>query len=437
MTDPIRAFWDHFAATIWGRTPAVLRPPFDAALATGDDVFAAALESARRYANPNLPPRVRAYLGAQEQRDATPLLADAADASLDGYLRRLRKMPSNDGFGVMMMQFQSTHDAIWNRVTRLYAGLTRAVGVPIGGSHLDCFVMNQRRGFIGVHKDSQDVFTTVVTGKKRMLLWPFERLRAAAGQGDQLRYRGWRLRDIDESSLRDEAIVLDAERGDIMYWPADYWHNSEGDGEPVVTVGLGVVRSGDPVRFVQRATSTLTQSQTMPTAQLDGAIEWLDGVVAAAFADARYRERVEHEFLRWLTGCGFDEVPSLAPPSELDEAAWIGGTSTPTFAHRRRGGTLTIWSHGNSIDLPAHPALLRLCEAIARGVPFRLGAFLDEAVAAKTAERRDSMRGKLAVILKHMFRARALALIPVEHAPVHGTFDDRYGVRTNEPPPSP
>lgn len=443
MTDHIHDFWDHFAATVWGKTPAVLRPPFDAALGTPAEVFEAALEAARRYANPNLPPRARAYLGSSEQRDAAPLLPDPADGSLAGYLRRVRHVPSDDGFGVMVNQFQSTDDAIWSRVTRFLGGLQRAVGVAIGGSHLDLFVVNQRRGFIGVHKDSQDVFTTVVSGRKRMLLWPFERLRDRTGQGEALRLRGWKLGQICDDALRAEAIVLDAEPGDIMYWPADYWHNSEADREPVVTLALGVVRTADPVRFAQMATDVLVRQQATPGAAapdlslsgFDGAMSWLDAAVAGAFADPRYRDQLENTFLRWLTGCGFEEVPALAPPRDLGDDTWLRGCGAPRFVHHRRRGALAIWSHGHALDLPGHPALLHLCDEIARRAAFQVGAFLDEAVASEPPDRRDATRSKLAALLKLLVRARALAPtdpapVRVEHASAQSTLDDRYGAGT-------
>lgn len=443
MTDHVHEFWAHFAATVWGKTPAVLRPPFDAALGTPEEVFKAATEAARRYASPNLPPRVRAYLGATEQRDAAPFLPDPADVSLDGYLRRVRQVPGDDGFGVMVNQFQSTDDVIWNRVTRFLGGLQRAVGAAIGGSHLDLFVVNQRCGFIGVHKDSQDVFTTVVSGRKRMLLWPFERLRDRTGQGELLRLRGWKLGQICDDALRVEAIVLDAEPGDIMYWPADYWHNSEADGEPVVTMALGVVRTADPSRFAQMATDALVRQQTTPgpaapdlsLAGFEGAMNWLDAAIADAFADPRYRDQLENTFLRWLTACGFEEVPGLARASELRDETWLSGCGAPMFVHHSRRGALAIWSHGHALELPGHPALLRLCDEIQRKDCFRVGAFLDEAVANEPPDRRDATRRKLAALLTLLVRARALAPtepapVPVEHATAQSTLDDRYSAGT-------
>lgn len=417
--DPIAEFWQEFAATTWGKTPAVLRPGFDASLGTPDEVFAGGLDAARRYAREGEIPRVRGYLGRREQKDVSALLPRPDDATFAGFVGRLHGSYRDGGFALYVQQFQVTGEAIWRRATGFLAELQSAVGAPIGGSYLDLFVMNQHRGFTGVHKDAQDVFTCVVSGKKRMLLWPFERLLDRPGVEPNLRQRSHRLGHICDDQLRAEAIVLDAEPGDLMYWPADYWHVSEADDEPVTTLGLGVIRTADTVRFASAAAKLVLQDQLRPPSSaplparvgVDGALAWLDTAIAETLADPRYRERLDDAFLRWLTGFGFEEVLPLAPAADLDDDAWLRGAGPHGFCWRARHRTLAIAAHGHPLELPAHPALVRLCEQIAGGAVLRVGAVLDDATAGEPAAHRAAVRGKLRALLELLARARAVARI--------------------------
>lgn len=423
-------FWDDFATHHWGRRPVVLRPPFPVSLGTMDEVFAGCLEAGRRIEKPRRVQRVRAFVGLDELHDVPQLLPRASDHDMHGYVQRMCQAHADRGFGLMIMQFQSSHDAIWRRTTAFLAELERRIGIQPGGAALDLFTMNQHRGFTGVHKDSQDVFTCVVSGRKRMLLWPFERLADRPSVKPTDRLRSARLGQICDDELRAEAIVLDAEPGDIMYWPCDYWHISEVIGGPVTTLGLGVIRTGDMVEFLQTATASLHRELTTPPAPvpdvgrvgLDGTLAWLRRTIDAAIADPRIETRIEDEFMHWLTSHGFGEVPALTPPVSLADDDWIAGCGPRLFVWRQRGGRLVISSHGKPLELPAHPALVDLCARIGEAATIRVGAFLDDATGSAPPADRDAVRVKLRGLLGLLARARAVAAVA---APDETSLDQR------------
>lgn len=82
----------------------------------------------------------------------------------------------------------------------------------------------------------------VIRGPKRMLVWPYEALLEHVSDPDtDLRYEGWDLDELDPAGLRGQATVLDGDSGDLLYWPASYWHVAEADERQLsLTLNLSV-----------------------------------------------------------------------------------------------------------------------------------------------------------------------------------------------------
>jgi hypothetical protein len=170
------------------------------------------------------------------------------DGSLHPYLARLRRQIHGRRFGMQILTFE-TDWTMYQCFSPIADQLHEVMGMPAGGMDLVGFLGDYRRSPFGIHKDSQDVITFVVKGRKRMLVWPLEAFsdRPEVKQvGSTLAGRGASivLRDqADYSSAVRMATVLDGQPGDVMYWPASAWHIADvgrRDSGLSMTITLGV-----------------------------------------------------------------------------------------------------------------------------------------------------------------------------------------------------
>src|SRR5690606_27069556 len=116
---------------------------------------------------------------------------------------------------------------------------------------------------------------------------------------------------------RSEAIELVARPGQLLYWPRDWWHISEGSPEGVLTLALGVIRSHNPFqrasiafqRLHERGAILSSTAKTAPTA---------DAFERAAVEDARhlldddsFADELTATALKYHSSCGFPMLPPI------------------------------------------------------------------------------------------------------------------------------
>lgn len=246
IADAKDLFWrtlsnEHIAV----RKPGVWRNPLGGPMATPEEVFGwlRSVSGAVRRKDTRASFRLFANGKARALKAADHPTAE--DGSVAGYVRRLDATYGEAGF--VVNNFQGADPEIWRRAQGVLAGLAEADGVRPGAAIFDLFAGAYRSGFFGVHKDDQDVVTFVLEGRKRFLLWPYEYFatRPEVAAGSELKVV--LLKGLDYAAYREDAIVVEGEPGDVFYWPAEWWHVAESDGELCTTFALGLFR--DESRF--------------------------------------------------------------------------------------------------------------------------------------------------------------------------------------------
>jgi len=200
--------------------------------------------------------------------------------------------------------------------------------VPPAGASFEVFAGAYRRGAFGVHKDDQDVITFVTEGRKRFRLWPYERFagRAEVPAGSQLKQVGLTLAAGEEL---DGSIVVEGEPGDVFFWPAEWWHVAESDGEMCTSVGVGLFRCKPPV-----------------------------------IADEERREELELAAASAL-GC------KMTPPPREDPVPDGRLRLAGCVPWRKSGEDTVVWAvGGEAFRYPAAPAIVALLERVTGGAPF-------------------------------------------------------------------
>jgi hypothetical protein len=146
------------------------------------------------------------------------------DHTLDACIQRIERTWEGDWFAYVTDVHQY-EGAVWERALDvLLPAVRNNGGLPAGGFRIEGFFGKYRSTPTGIHLDSSDNFSFIVRGPKRLVFWPRERFQPRVQSPDpRAPAQELALTRRYEDHLSD-AIILDGEVGDVIYWPRDYWH---------------------------------------------------------------------------------------------------------------------------------------------------------------------------------------------------------------------
>ncbi|MEN5190372.1 cupin domain-containing protein [Luteimonas sp. TWI414] len=227
--------WAQFVATCWDRRPVVFRRhgaapyPLDAALA--------AAASAARTANGD-EQACRFVLDDRQRRQPGAWLPRHEDATFERYAQRILREGGGRSYALIVNEFHRHDRRIWEGGRRFFQGLFAQVGLPSTGAITTLFHGNYERTPVGVHKDRFATFVFVLQGRKRMRFWPTRPWQDAVATR------------VDYAEHLADSFAIDVGPGDLLYWPAAYYHVGETLGVEVATsVNVGIPRDGHALLY--------------------------------------------------------------------------------------------------------------------------------------------------------------------------------------------
>ncbi len=319
-----RQFWSQFAREHWEKKPALLRRPFDRPLIAPAEMFQAALDACKCYRSD--PESVPLSFYIEHERKTASIdeyLPVAADEDLEGYASRISGRLRGQRFALIIEHIQAHAPEIWERFRHFLRGLDGAV--PVAGVNRKATVFIGDYGMTpsGLHVGTSGNFKFVVSGRKRVRLWPNEFFRGRKGVNHTKRI---------EPFLGD-ATTIEGEPGDVIYWPSDQWHVGEAIGGPAVSVSLAI--------FVH--------SRARQPSAAEG---------RSAIATRLNRK----------TGGGFARVPRPQPVRRLSENATVTAIGLDSIVWESGAtGEIVCSACGHSFALPNDAAAFDLLARLNRG----------------------------------------------------------------------
>lgn len=407
------SFWDPFVERHHGKEPAAWRGVFADPFVEMEDVFDWLLRAAERCRQGDRPQHYRLYSGSELLSDPVPHLPRPTDRSVAGYMTRLEAELGQ--VGLVVNELQATHPALWHRMLDFLRGLYARIGMPAAGALLDLFSGSYAKGFFGLHKDDQDVFTFVLEGEKRLLLWPFETFAAHSEAQGASPQSSWGLTRVDVEAFRDQAIVLEGEPGDLLYWPASYWHVAEAvrPGEQVTTFSLGLFRHPDPLQSIAMTMQELcdedfaTLPDTLPhpsgTSDVAAALDRARDTTRRVLSSPTFAERHDARLLERLTAFGFRVVPDPLPHEALQPTDVVCATSAQPVSWVHIGDDILWSAHGYAFRFPFHSGLERLFSRIGERREERIADWIDLATSDSSATGlpADAVLHVIGMLLRH------------------------------------
>lgn len=305
--------WDTFTRRYWERRPVLYKgtgvAPFELA-----DVFDAAAGAAGGSRS-----NIQFTVGRHQQLQLEPWLPRESDGSLAAYEARLARRLGARRYALIISSLHASGFRLWSQERTFFAELWRRIGIPLGGAITTLFHGNYEHSPVGVHLDRFTTFLFALQGRKRMRFW---------------RKRPWSepvSTVLDYAPYLKDSFVAEVEPGDILYWPASYYHVGESAGEGVATsVNVGIPRNEHKVSyslddllraaFDEAAPPASSASPLARGALARGPLSpelplALRTAVSALRDVGRRRETPRHiqaTWLKHLSAAGFQPVPAPA-----------------------------------------------------------------------------------------------------------------------------
>ncbi|HZN36649.1 MAG TPA: cupin-like domain-containing protein [Pirellulaceae bacterium] len=237
---PPADFWSDFVERFWERGATTLRYQAEQPLMTEAEALAIFLGLAERF-RAGGEADIDLYVeNGLLKSDIGRLLPAAADRDIAAYQARVTDQLGGRRFSLVTNSVRRESREHLKRVKAFTRGLIKLIGQDAGWLGADIFLSNTLKTAFGVHRDSASNFSYIVSGRKRMLVWPCEvfacrrDLRCAGPKKNVF------LDDVNCEPYRDQAIVLEGGAGDMLYWPASYWHVAESTGKPSLVFNVPI-----------------------------------------------------------------------------------------------------------------------------------------------------------------------------------------------------
>ncbi|WP_327069768.1 JmjC domain-containing protein [Kitasatospora sp. NBC_01302] len=330
--------WDEFTARYWDRRPVLIKAlhpaPFELR-----EVFAAAALAARPPGSYLMPPNAQFAVGRFQQSEPANWFPRAEDGTFDGYRQRLdaelAAFSKERRYALVVHAFHAFHAGQWERERAFFEPLWERTGLPLSGAITTLFHGSYEHTPVGVHKDRFATFLFALEGRKRMRFW---------------RERPWTepvTTVLDYRPHLAASFTAEPEPGDLLYWPADYYHVGESlDATAATSVNVGVPREAhravydvddlllgkapdamvDPDAGLVRLPAA-TAPLSVPEPPTDGALpEALEQTlrVFQEYGDPdRMRDRVASVSLRNWSASGLCPAPPPEVPQPLDDGTAV------------------------------------------------------------------------------------------------------------------
>jgi 50S ribosomal protein L16 3-hydroxylase len=237
---PPPRFWQDFVEQYWERSPTTFRYPAAELLITADEALAIFRGLADRFRSGEQADIDLYVENALLKSDIGRHLPAASDRDLAAYQARVTDQLGGRRFSLVTNSVKGQSREHWRRVKAFTRGLLAIVGRDIGYLGADIFLSNTRQTAFGIHRDSASNFSYIVSGRKRMLVWPYEAFADRADQRSAGPMKNVFVDDINYEPFRAKATILEGGAGEMLYWPASNWHVAESTGEPSLVFNIPI-----------------------------------------------------------------------------------------------------------------------------------------------------------------------------------------------------
>jgi 50S ribosomal protein L16 3-hydroxylase len=356
------------------------------------------------------------------------LLPQAGEKDLASYFARLRSHERYQSFGLYVKK-PHIYEPMWETTREFLFQLYQHMEMPVSVVGTDFFMGNYEQTPFGAHWDSLHNLMFMTSGRRTMRLWPEEQWCGEFGHPrDELAVYH------DYARYRDQALTFELEEGDLLVWPAHFWHVGEGKPESSISTNIyfvihGLGKTLHPTvqaaiqdmlpAFNQPGFSSnreqrphaLNPGQPQPAAAAvpDGVLE-ASRDVANLFTSPAFSLSVHKQWLSKVSSWSLDGILRPRERKVLAPGDTVRGSARFPILWRTFEHALLLGSNGHVVLLPDEPGWHRLVARLNAGEPVPVGVLVDEC-APEAAGEGGRLEREAVVALNEATPERAWALL--------------------------
>jgi hypothetical protein len=312
---PNKANREEFLTSVWENRPGILQGAYDGPLLTEDELYAAIQNLWSKGGFDDLHPY---FDGRTPFANEASAVLQPRESTFKAYCAAVSERLGGIPFGASITRLERYSEVFRSRVAGVVDFLTQHSGLPAGFFNGGSFFGSYTKTPFEIHTDPAGTLTWPVTGTKRILVWP----RSYFEKDPSVFVMGNHKQVLDRLENHESAAdVLQAEPGDMMYWPADYWHAGKGTSGYHATVTLSyyygksiaaligkTVQAGIEARLGANASYWGSWDRTADFPEIiNGAL----GVLRELVDDKVIEQSIQRQWNACLENKGFEPVESI------------------------------------------------------------------------------------------------------------------------------
>ncbi len=353
---------------------------------SGAEFFAVLKQSAQRARTPANQEPLRFFgdgFNAQVLEDFARYLPTALDENFESYSKRVASLLGHQEWCIATNNLHRHSPEVWQATREFAHSLFSEIGLAASEISAESFIGPYRSTAAGIHKDKFHIFTFPLVGRKTMLTWPFSSVAKAMG-----------LPANEDLSLQNlvspfrtgvpggmAPLVLEADPGDMMYWPPGSWHVGHGRGDfnaTLIFTVRSIANAGEWVTKVAPVPAAQLAAQE-PTKQTRSRRRHLQQILQTAKTHAKhltsddFANRLRDEFDRRRSAVGIE--PPVAPitpaPSVQRSDALVADPRFPILMREpeKKSDVLTCYMNGRVLTVAPAQTFSGLIRRLNRGGP--------------------------------------------------------------------
>ena len=313
-----RANREEFLASVWEKRPAILRGAYDAPLLTEEELYAAIQNLWGQGGFDDLNPY---FDGRNPFAGEASVVLEPREATFEAYCAGISERLGGIPFGASITRLERYSEIFRSKVAGVVDFLTQQSGIPAGFFNGGSFFGSYTKTPFEIHTDPAGVLTWPVRGTKRILVWPKSYFDKEPSVFDL----GTHKQVLDKLENHEKgAEVLAAEPGDLMYWPADYWHAGKGTSGYHATVTLSYYYLRSIAGLIGKTVQASLEARLGPkaiywgswdkTSNLPETIKDALGVLRELVDNSVIDQSIQRKWNACLENGGFEPVESTGAP---------------------------------------------------------------------------------------------------------------------------
>jgi 50S ribosomal protein L16 3-hydroxylase len=411
-----REFWQDFIENYWEKKPTIIKQPFARCLASSDEIFGALVKASDSFRAGDRSANMRFHINhALLMSGVGKHIPSEEDGSIHSYANRVVHEMGCDKFDLMVNHLQVHNAEMWLRLRAFFRPVYESVGFLPNNTEVVLFLRNYKATARGLHKDSASVFLFVIEGRKRMIAWPNEYFKD--------KQQVWETLDYDR--YLEDATVLDGEPGDILYWPASYWHVGESDDELSLSLSVGLHMKYKPVEEVLEQITESIESRCRTASSTDKypfdpnnpqqsaealpmMMEEVTDTLKVLGGSQELEQALKLAWLKRVTGYSFPKVPLPLPHRPLaDDEVIRGEKDYPVIWSEWAEGRVAVSANGHPFVATSKENVVKLIRRLNEGQAHRVGELINQCAASGVPGDREFLRG----VLEKLYTLRAVIIV--------------------------